>query len=245
MDTGTGLGALAGAVQAGGADTASPAVMLVLLAHSVGLGSLLVLVTFFQMKYLNRYQAPSLFELEEGGDRGGPDGAAGAPLAPAAPAAPPGAPGPASRPAAKDGAGEETDSTTGLFLGSANLLFLCVGLTSIMLMVNYNLVRAFAIVAAIALVRFRIKLDQKSLNSTLLFGILAGMACGLGEVALAWLVVGVYVLLLGLVLLVVAALSRWAAPADRRRAAAPPAPPVLGAPPAPVGLAGPSERVAP
>jgi hypothetical protein len=81
-------------------------------------------------------------------------------------------------------------------IGVANQLFLCVGLTGVMLMVNNNLVRAFAIAAAIALVRFRVRLDKKSLNSSLLFAVLAGMACGLNELVIAWTSTGVYVLLL-------------------------------------------------
>src|SRR5690606_30509091 len=57
-------------------------------------------------------------------------------------------------------------------------------------------VRAFGIIAAIAIVRFRIKLDQKSLNSSLIFAILSGLACGAMEFNLAWYLVGTYVLLL-------------------------------------------------
>ena len=79
--------------------------------------------------------------------------------------------------------------------GSGNLLFLCVGLTGTMVLVNNNMVRAFAIGAAIALVRFRIKLDGKSANASLLFAILCGIACGLGGVSLAWTLLGAYVLL--------------------------------------------------
>ncbi len=55
---------------------------------------------------------------------------------------------------------------------------------------------AFAIVAALALMRFRVKLDSKSLSASVLFGVLAGMACGLQEVALAWIMTGFYVVLL-------------------------------------------------
>lgn len=83
-----------------------------------------------------------------------------------------------------------------LLLGSANLLFLCVGLTGTTLLIGDNLVRAFAIVAALALIRFRVKLDQKSLSASVLFGVLAGMACGLQEVGLAWIMTGFYVVLL-------------------------------------------------
>ncbi len=90
-----------------------------------------------------------------------------------------------------------------MFLGASNLLFLCVGLTGLMLLVNDNLARAFAIAAAIALVRFRVKLDQKSINASLLFAILAGMACGLDAIELAWTSTGIYIALFALLLLFV------------------------------------------
>ena len=82
------------------------------------------------------------------------------------------------------------------FLGSSNLLFLCVGLTGIMLLVNNNLVRAFAIISAIALIRFRVNMNQKNLTSSLLFAVMAGMACGVKEIQLAWTFIGVYVILI-------------------------------------------------
>lgn len=82
--------------------------------------------------------------------------------------------------------------------GTSNLLFLCVGLTGTMILVNSNMVRAFAIAAAIALVRFRIKLDGKSANASLLFGILAGVACGLNEIAFGWTLMGTYLVLMGI-----------------------------------------------
>ncbi len=68
-----------------------------------------------------------------------------------------------------------------LILASANVLFLCFGMTGIMILVNNNLARAFAIGAAIAVVRFRIKFDSQGLGSTLFFGVLVGMACGVGQ----------------------------------------------------------------
>ncbi len=87
--------------------------------------------------------------------------------------------------------------------GASNLLFLCVGLTGTMILVNHNLVRAFAISAAVALVRFRVKLDSKSANATLLFGVLAGVACGLEETQLAWILVVVHIVLAGLLVAIV------------------------------------------
>jgi hypothetical protein len=80
--------------------------------------------------------------------------------------------------------------------GVANLLFLCVGLTGTMILVNNNMVRAFGVGAAIALVKFRIKLDGKSSNASLLFAILSGIACGLSETVLAWILLATYVVLM-------------------------------------------------
>jgi hypothetical protein len=82
--------------------------------------------------------------------------------------------------------------------GVANLLFLCVGLTGTMILVNNNMVRAFGVGAAIALVRFRIKLDGKSANASLLFAILSGIACGLAETVLAWILLATYVVLIAM-----------------------------------------------
>jgi len=89
-----------------------------------------------------------------------------------------------------------------LLLGSSNILFLCLGLTTVMLLVNNNLARAFSIGAAIALVRFRIKLGAKGAAANILFGIIAGIACGLNEIELAWLITGMYLIIsLGLFIL--------------------------------------------
>ena len=71
-------------------------------------------------------------------------------------------------------------------LGSSNILFLCVGLTGIMILVNNNLARALAIGATMSLMRFRIKLGQKNLSSNFLFGIIAGVACGIHALKVAW-----------------------------------------------------------
>jgi len=82
-----------------------------------------------------------------------------------------------------------------LLLGSSNILFLCLGLTTVMLLVNNNLARAFSIGAAIALVRFRIKLGAKGAAANILFGIIAGIACGLNEIELAWLITAMYLII--------------------------------------------------
>ncbi|RLA64322.1 MAG: hypothetical protein DRQ88_03770 [Epsilonproteobacteria bacterium] len=79
-----------------------------------------------------------------------------------------------------------------LILGTTNILYLCTGLTAVMILVNNNLARAFSIGAAIALVRFRIKLGRKGAAANILFGIIGGIACGLNEITLAWLVTCLY-----------------------------------------------------
>lgn len=83
-----------------------------------------------------------------------------------------------------------------LVLSSASVVFLCLGMTAVMILVNDNLARAFAIGAAIALVRFRVKVAGKFLGVGLLYGVLTGMACGVGRTDVAWLVTGCFGLLL-------------------------------------------------
>jgi hypothetical protein len=68
-------------------------------------------------------------------------------------------------------------------------------MTSVMVLVNNNLARAFAIGAAIALIRIRIKLAKNMSNSNVLFSIVCGIACGLNEMGLAWLSTGTYFLI--------------------------------------------------
>jgi hypothetical protein len=82
-----------------------------------------------------------------------------------------------------------------LFLGASNILFMCVGLTGVMLLVGNNLARAFAIGAALALSRFRVKISKKSTGTHLMFGIISGIACGLDQLAIAWTCSIIYVVL--------------------------------------------------
>ena len=65
-----------------------------------------------------------------------------------------------------------------------------------MILVNNNFIRVFAIVAAIALIRFRVSLSEKSVGASLLFGVMTGMAMGLNELLLGWSIVIVYYILL-------------------------------------------------
>ncbi len=72
----------------------------------------------------------------------------------------------------------------GVVLNSSNIAFLCVGVTSVMILVASDLARAFAVAAAIALVRFRIKMSESS-GSSLFFAVIVGMACGVDQLWIA------------------------------------------------------------
>jgi len=89
----------------------------------------------------------------------------------------------------KEGKGS---SPSDVVLASSNVLFMTFGMAAVMLLVNNNLARAFAIGAAIALIRFRIKVDNKTLGMSILYGVIAGMACGIGEVATAYAILAFF-----------------------------------------------------
>lgn len=158
--------------------------MFLLLLNSIGLGIILVIATFYEVKYLSEYAALDIVLDDDDDDD--KEESAGSP-----------------EKIKPKGSKKKSTSNLEIFLGASNLLFLCVGLTGIMLLVNNNLARAFAIAAALALTRFRIKLDQKSVNASLLFAILIGMACGLGEERLAWMATGIYIVLFIILFIVV------------------------------------------
>ncbi len=80
---------------------------------------------------------------------------------------------------------EDYDSVDEIIQNASNFLFMSVGMTAVMILVNNNLARAFAIGAAISLIRFRIKMDKRAVGTTLLFSVLTGMACGVGEIDVA------------------------------------------------------------
>ena len=82
--------------------------------------------------------------------------------------------------------GEEPDSPAELVLSSANVMFICFGMTAVMQLVNNNLARAFTIGAAIALIRFKIKMNSKAVNMGLFYGAVVGMACGVDQVILGY-----------------------------------------------------------
>jgi len=87
---------------------------------------------------------------------------------------------------------EKTNQHKKWLLNSFNILYLSIALTSVMILVNNNLARALSIGAAIALIRFRIKLGDKQKNSPILFGVVTGVACGLNEVVMAYTVTMIY-----------------------------------------------------
>ena len=89
-----------------------------------------------------------------------------------------------------------------LILGATNILFSCVGLTGVMILVNNNLARALSIGAALRLMRFRVNIGNKNQSSNMLFGIIAGVACGLQEIRVAWAVVLPYIVLQSILYLI-------------------------------------------
>ncbi len=79
-----------------------------------------------------------------------------------------------------------------LVLNAMMVLFLCFGMTGIMILVSNNLARAFAIGAAIALVRFRVRVDQPGFSAGLFFSVVTGMACGVDQVYTAWILAVIF-----------------------------------------------------
>ena len=185
--------------------------MFILLLNSIALGMILVIATFYEIKYLSEYPGKAIMEADEGDDDDDEKAEKNSPesIAPKKKA--------------------KGVNNLEIFLGASNLLFLCVGLTGIMLLVEGSIARAFAIAAALALTRFRIKLDQKSINASLLFAILAGMACGLEQVRLAWMATGIYLVLFLFLLMMVHLLkpqtNQPVVKADKKPEAIPPAAP--------------------
>lgn len=88
-------------------------------------------------------------------------------------------------------------------LGAANQFFLCIGLSATMLLVQENLVRTIAIMAALSLLRFRVKIDRKGTGVTLIFSLLGGMAAGLQEFQMAWVIAFSYAFLLAFLSLLI------------------------------------------
>jgi uncharacterized membrane protein YhiD involved in acid resistance len=64
-------------------------------------------------------------------------------------------------------------------------LLLCLGGAIIWLVVGVNLVRAFGLAGTIGLIRYRTVVRDPKDTTILLFSMVMGMACGLGQVAVA------------------------------------------------------------
>jgi hypothetical protein len=82
-------------------------------------------------------------------------------------------------------------------INAFTVLFLCIGMTGVMVLVSNSLARAFAVGAAISLVRFRIRLDKPGLSTALFFAVLVGMSCGVGHIVMAWVVTGLFAMIQG------------------------------------------------
>jgi hypothetical protein len=90
------------------------------------------------------------------------------------------------------GPGESRLSPADIIINSSNVLFICFGMTGMLLLVNNNIARAFAIAAAIALVRFKIKVDSKIMSMSLFYAVLTGMACGVGYSFIGYILVAFF-----------------------------------------------------
>jgi hypothetical protein len=81
-------------------------------------------------------------------------------------------------------------------VGASGALFLCVGMAGVMILVADSLARAFAIGGAVALVRFRVKMAGRFQSFAFLYGVIAGMACGVGRIDVAWALTAIFGVLL-------------------------------------------------
>ncbi len=87
-------------------------------------------------------------------------------------------------------------------MSAASVPFVCVGMAGVMILVGDSLARALAIGAAIALLRFRVKMQGKFLGVALFYAALTGMACGVAKVEIAWALFFLFSGLIGTVLMV-------------------------------------------
>ncbi len=79
------------------------------------------------------------------------------------------------------------------------LLLLCLGGALVWLVVGNNLVRAFGLAGTIGLIRYRTRVNNPKDTTILLFSMIMGMACGLGQYMVA--IIGTFVVLAVLVML--------------------------------------------
>lgn len=88
----------------------------------------------------------------------------------------------------------DADSVSRL-VSASNLLIICVGVSGMILLIQQSLVRAVVLFAAIAVVRFRVRVSEKSLGAAFFFAVIAGMSSGLGEFNLTWIFTGIFVVI--------------------------------------------------
>jgi hypothetical protein len=134
-----------------------------------------------------------------------------------------------SWPIAREEAEDERSSLSDLTLESGNLVFLCAGITGVMVLVNNDIARAFAIGAAIALVRFRVRME-KSTASGYFFSLIAGMACGVDALAIGWVLAATYSILKISVYFATRVAKRLQPAPQSKPASAPPAVTPIGLP---------------
>jgi hypothetical protein len=65
------------------------------------------------------------------------------------------------------------------------LLLLCLGGALVWLVVGNNIARAFGLAGMVGLIRYRTRLDDPKDTTILLFSMIMGMACGLGQYVVA------------------------------------------------------------
>lgn len=88
--------------------------------------------------------------------------------------------------------GSEEETPAQLIQHSAHVLFMCLAICCLILLVENNLARAFTLGAAIALIRFKTKLEEKTSSTALLFGIICGMSAGVGIPRVGWMLAALY-----------------------------------------------------
>ena len=77
----------------------------------------------------------------------------------------------------------------GNYIMMHTLIFLAVAITGAMMIIGNNLARAFGLVGAVSIIRFRSAVKSARDMAFVLFVIVVGMACGLGYIFLAFLTV--------------------------------------------------------
>lgn len=87
-----------------------------------------------------------------------------------------------------------------LLIAGSSQIFYCVGITALLFLVEKSLVRALIMIAIFTLFRFRVQVTFETFTSSLLFSLVIGLSCGSLKLMLAWVIFGVYILILALLL---------------------------------------------